>query len=58
MNRVLDIVASETNGKCYSSFRYCADEEIRLPTLDFDTRQNEVSIIVKEYGENDKSLSK
>jgi hypothetical protein len=30
---ILTIVAEQTNGKCYTSFRYCADDEIRVPTL-------------------------
>lgn len=58
VNKILDIVAAETNGKCFMSFRYCADDEIRVPTLDFDTKQNEVSVIVKEYGETDTNLNK
>lgn len=57
MNKVLDIVASETNGKCYTSFRYCADDEIRVPTLDFDTKIKEISVVVKEFGETDTDLN-
>ena len=58
MDKVLDIVANETNGKCYTSFRYCADDEIRVPTLDFDSKDKELSVVVKEYGETDTNLSK
>lgn len=57
MDKILSIVANETNGKCYTSFRYCADEEIRLPTLDFDTKEKDLSVIVKEFGETDTNLN-
>lgn len=56
MDRVLDIVSNETNGRCYTSFRYCVDEEIRVPTLDFDTKIKEISIQVGAYGESDTNL--
>lgn len=58
MDKVLKIVENETNGKCYTSFRYCADEELRVPTLDFDTREREIRIVPKEYGETDTALDK
>lgn len=58
MKKVLDIVADATNGKCYTSFRYCADDEIRVPTLDFDSKEKEISVVVKEYGETDTNLTK
>lgn len=58
MEKVLDIVADATNGKCYTSFRYCADEEIRVPTLDFDSKEKEISVVLKEYGETDTNLTK
>lgn len=57
MEKVLDIVANETNGKCYTSFRYCSDDEIRVPTLDFDTKEKEISIVIKEFGETDTDLN-
>ncbi len=57
MDKVLDIVANETNGKCYTSFRYCADDEIRVPTLDFDSKEKEISVVVKEFGETDTHLN-
>ncbi len=57
MDKILHLVANETNGKCYTSFRYCADDEIRIPTLDFDTKGHEISLVVKEYGETDTTLT-
>lgn len=57
MEKILDILADETNGKCYTSFRYCADDEIRLPTLDFDFNEKKISVVVKENGETDTNLT-
>ena len=56
-NKLLKIVEKETNGKCYTSFRYCADDEIRVPTLDFDSKEKEISVVVKEFGESDTTLN-
>jgi hypothetical protein len=56
--KILDIVAESTNGKCYKTYRYCADEEIRVPTLDFDANQKAITVVVKEFGETDKSQLK
>lgn len=58
MEKVLQIVAEATNGKCYTSYRYCADDEIRVPTLDFDSKEKEISVVVKEFGETDTNLNK
>ena len=58
MEKILEIVAEQTNGKCYTSFRYCADDEIRVPTLDFDSKEKEISVVVKEFGETDTNLTK
>lgn len=58
MEKILEIVAEQTNGKCYTSFRYCADDEIRVPTLDFDSKEKEISVIPKEFGETDTNLTK
>jgi len=58
VKKVLDILADATNGKCYTSFRYCADDEIRVPTLDFDSKEKEISVVIKEYGETDTNLKK
>jgi hypothetical protein len=58
LEKVLDILAEATNGKCYTSFRYCAEDEIRVPTLDFDSKEKEISVVLKEYGETDTNLKK
>ena len=55
-DKVLQLIANETNGKCYQSFRYCADDEIRMPTLDYEDKDKEFSLIRNSYGETDTSL--
>jgi hypothetical protein len=50
MDKILEILEEETSGKCYTSFRYCADEESRLPKLEYD---ESVKFTIKSdrYGE-------
>ena len=55
-SKVLEFIANETNGKCYQSFRYCADDEIRMPTLDYEDKGNEFSLVKNSCGETDTSL--
>jgi len=52
-NNVLEFIAAETNGKCYQSFRYCADEEMRMPTLDYEDKDKVADFRLEEnsYGE-------
>ncbi|MFA5540592.1 MAG: hypothetical protein WC984_02865 [Bacteroidales bacterium] len=54
-NKVLNIIANETNGRCYQSYRYCADDEIKIPTLDYEDKGDSF-IIKNSYGETDTSL--
>ncbi len=56
MDKILDIVATETNGKCYTSFRYCADDELKIPTLDYEDKGSEFSLMKDHYGETDTTL--
>ena len=37
-NKVLEYIANETNAKCYQSFRYCTDDVIRTPSIDYEDR--------------------
>ena len=57
-NKVLEFIANETNGKCYQSFRYCADDEIRMPTLDYEDKDKgkEFTLVKNSCGETDTSL--
>ena len=52
MDRILKVIADETKGICYSSFKFCFDN-ITLPVLDYEDLPR---ISVKEYGETDTSL--
>lgn len=57
-DKVLQFIANETNGKCYQSFRYCADEEIRVPTLDYEDNDKgkDFTLVKNSHGETDTSL--
>jgi len=57
-NKVLEFIANETNGKCYQSFRYCADDEIRMPTLDYEDKDKgkEFTLVKNSCGETDTGL--
>ena len=55
-NKVLEFIANEINGKCYQSFRYCADDEIKMPTIDYEDKGNEFSLVKNSCGETDTSL--
>jgi len=55
-NKVLEFIAQETNGKCYQSFRYCADDEIKMPTLNYEDKGSEFSLMKNRYGETDTGL--
>lgn len=53
MERVLDFIAKETDGKNYKSYRYCI-ESVQVPRIEYDDKSD---IRVKRKGETDKSLT-
>lgn len=53
MNRIVDFIAKETDGKNYKSFKYCF-EAVEIPKLEYEDKKG---IHVKNKGETDKSLS-
>lgn len=55
MEKILQLVEAETDGKCYKSYRYCADEELRIPTLSYEDSQS-FTICKDKYGETDTTL--
>jgi hypothetical protein len=55
-NKILQYIAEDTNGKCYQSFRYCADDEIYKPTLDYDDKGKEFTLVKNSYEETDTGL--
>lgn len=54
MEKILDFIAKETDGKNYKSYKYCF-ESIDIPKLDYEDKKG---IQVKKKGETDKSLTK
>ncbi|MGD9582027.1 MAG: hypothetical protein AB7V50_11700 [Vampirovibrionia bacterium] len=47
MDKILQFIAKETNGACYTSFKYCHDS-ISVPTLDYEDKPK---VSLKEFGE-------
>jgi len=54
MEKILDFIANETDGKNYKSYKYCF-ESVDIPKLDYEDKRG---IQVKKKGETDKSLTK
>ena len=50
MGKILDYIARETNGKCFTSFKYCYDDSI-APNIDYGSSQEDSYINMKEYAE-------
>ncbi|MEQ6120094.1 hypothetical protein [Reichenbachiella sp. MALMAid0571] len=53
MDKILDFIAKETDGKNYKSYKYCF-ESVDIPKLDYEDKRG---IQVKKKGETDKSLT-
>lgn len=54
MNKILDFVEKETDGKSYKSYKYCF-ENVEVPKLQYEDKKN---IIIKRKGETDRGLTK
>jgi len=54
MEKILDFIAKETDGKNYKSYKYCF-ESVEIPKLDYEDKRG---IQVKKKGETDKSQTK
>lgn len=52
MERILDFIAKETDGKNYKSYKYCF-ESVDIPKLDYEDKKG---IQVKKKGETDRGL--
>lgn len=52
MASIVSLVAEKTYGKSYKSFRYCVDEQTRLPKLDYDEAAPTYTVQGDRYGEN------
>ncbi len=55
ITNILSILEKETKGNCYSSYRYCTDDELKVPTLNYD-ESVKFTIHPDRYGETDASL--
>lgn len=55
MRNILSLLEEASNGKCYKSYRYCADEELRIQTISYDDSQK-FTLCENRYGETDKTL--
>lgn len=53
MERILDFIAKETDGKNYKSYKYCF-EAVEIPKLEYEDKKG---IQVKNKGETDRSLT-
>lgn len=53
MEKILDFIAKETDGKNFKSYKYCF-ETIEIPKLDYEDKKG---IQVKKKGETDRSLA-
>lgn len=53
MDKILSFIAKETNGKCYTSFKFCHDG-VSVPSIAYEDKPGE-KISLKEYGETDHS---
>jgi len=54
MEKILDFLAKETDGKSYKSYKYCF-EKIAVPTVNYEDKKG---ITVKKLGETNKRLTK
>lgn len=55
MAKIRKLLEKTTNGICYNSYRYCADEELRIPTINYEETPH-FTLLKDRYGETDKSL--
>ena len=58
MKKILPIIAESSNGKSYKSHRYCADDELRIPSIQYEER-NDFQIVKDKFGETEgRNISK
>jgi hypothetical protein len=57
MRNILSLLEDATNGNCYKSYKYCADEELTIPTIAYEENQD-LTPVKDRYGETDSTLKK
>jgi len=55
MGNILTLLEDASNGTCYKSYRYCADEEIKVPTINYEETQS-LTPVKDRYGETDTTM--
>lgn len=55
MHDIRNVIEAQTNLKCFNSYQYCADEELKIPTLSYEEQTN-FTIYKNKYGETNTSL--
>src|SRR5579859_7981792 len=55
MNKILSLLEDATNGSCYKSYKYCADEEFTIPTIAYEENQD-LTPVKDRFGETDTTL--
>lgn len=56
MSKILSLLQDATNGNCYKSYKYCADRELTIPTVNYEENQT-LTILRDRYGETDTNMS-
>jgi hypothetical protein len=54
MGNILSILEDATNGTCYKSYKYCADEESKVQTITYDDTHG-LTVLKDRFGETDTS---
>src|SRR4051812_8197895 len=57
MRNILSLLEETTSGHCYKSYKYCADQELTIPTISYEENQN-LTPVKDRYGETDTTLKK
>jgi hypothetical protein len=57
MGHILSLLEDATSGNCYKSYKYCADEELTIPTITYEENQD-LTPVKNAYGETDTSLKR
>jgi hypothetical protein len=55
MGNILSLLEDATNGNCYKSYKYCADEEMTVPTVNYEESAS-FTILKDRFGETDTTL--
>lgn len=57
MGNILSLLEEATNGNCYKSYKYCADEELTVPTVSYEDNLD-LTPVKDRFGETDTTLKR